>query len=268
MVSEDGSRSPDIHGTPARSVLDEFAELAAMSEKTPVRLGRAASRKRKASKSPESAPQPKAPAKGKGRAAPSRQRRATTPDGLHGLLAAAAHVEGSPMAPTTASASKRRRTVNGQDLPKPALSPERKPAVVNTGDALGLSTAVEEPTGGSEDDSASAAIPLALAAIGVDPVGAGMQAPKAGPSSVAGSVASHISSVSRAVEGQQPVPLTKPPHPYHEMIRHAIESAPGQKLQLAQIYKSIAERFPFFKMLDEQKTAGWQNSIRHNLSLK
>jgi hypothetical protein len=52
------------------------------------------------------------------------------------------------------------------------------------------------------------------------------------------------------------------------MIRHAIEHAPDRKLQLAQIYSSIADRFPFFKTLDDKKTAGWQNSIRHNLSLK
>lgn len=277
-IDDEGSHSPDgIHGTPARSVLDEFAELAAMSEKTPVRLARSQSRKRKASKSPEPsvAAAPQRAAKGKGRAATSRSRRATTPDGLHGLLAAAAHVEGSPMA----SASKRRRTVNGQDQPKSAISPIRKSRALSAADdALGLSTMPEEPNApGSDDESASNTIPLALAAIGVDPVSAGIPVTRAGPSSVAGSVASHISSVSRAVEPAAAststapaaaVSLTKPPHPYHEMIRYAIESAPGQKLQLAQIYKSIADRFPFFKMLDEQKTAGWQNSIRHNLSLK
>jgi hypothetical protein len=60
----------------------------------------------------------------------------------------------------------------------------------------------------------------------------------------------------------------KPPYPYHEMIRHAIENSQEGKLQLSQIYSSIAERFPFFASLDSQKTAGWQNSIRHNLSLK
>ena len=60
----------------------------------------------------------------------------------------------------------------------------------------------------------------------------------------------------------------KPPYPYHEMIRYAIENAPDQRLQLSQIYSTIADRFPFFKTLDEKKTAGWQNSIRHNLSLK
>lgn len=69
-------------------------------------------------------------------------------------------------------------------------------------------------------------------------------------------------------EGLYPGIDCKPPHPYHEMIRHAIEAAPDRRLQLSQIYTSIAQRFPFFGALDEKKTAGWQNSIRHNLSLK
>jgi hypothetical protein len=69
-------------------------------------------------------------------------------------------------------------------------------------------------------------------------------------------------------DGDHPGVDCKPPYPYHELIRHAIESAPDRRLQLSQIYSSIADRFPFFKTLDEKKTAGWQNSIRHNLSLK
>ena len=69
-------------------------------------------------------------------------------------------------------------------------------------------------------------------------------------------------------EGDAPGIDCKPPYPYHEMIRHAIQEAPDCRLQLSQIYSNIADRFPFFKTLDEKKTAGWQNSIRHNLSLK
>jgi hypothetical protein len=69
-------------------------------------------------------------------------------------------------------------------------------------------------------------------------------------------------------EGDNPGVDCKPPYPYHELIRHAIENAQDRRLQLSQIYSSIADRFPFFKTLDDKKTAGWQNSIRHNLSLK
>ena len=43
----------------------------------------------------------------------------------------------------------------------------------------------------------------------------------------------------------------------------AIQSAPSQRLTLSSIYRYVAENFPFYK----KSRSGWQNSIRHNLSL-
>lgn len=55
----------------------------------------------------------------------------------------------------------------------------------------------------------------------------------------------------------------KPGHSYAMLIGMAILRAPARKLTLAQIYKWISDTYSFYSPQD----AGWQNSIRHNLSL-
>lgn len=56
---------------------------------------------------------------------------------------------------------------------------------------------------------------------------------------------------------------SKPPHSYATLIGMAILRAPLRRLTLAQIYKWISDNYSFYKLSE----AGWQNSIRHNLSL-
>ncbi|CEJ54752.1 Putative YALI0C01463p [Penicillium brasilianum] len=56
---------------------------------------------------------------------------------------------------------------------------------------------------------------------------------------------------------------TKPPYSYATLIGMSILRAPNRRLTLAQIYKWISDTFSYYKNSD----AGWQNSIRHNLSL-
>lgn len=55
---------------------------------------------------------------------------------------------------------------------------------------------------------------------------------------------------------------------YADLITKAIQGAPEQRLTLAQIYEWMVKNVPFFKDKgDSNSSAGWKNSIRHNLSL-
>ncbi|VVC45982.1 Fork head domain conserved site 2,Fork head domain,Winged helix-turn-helix DNA-binding domain [Cinara cedri] len=55
---------------------------------------------------------------------------------------------------------------------------------------------------------------------------------------------------------------------YADLITQAISSVPEQRLTLSQIYEWMVQNVPYFKDKgDSNSSAGWKNSIRHNLSL-
>uniref|UniRef100_A0A182WCN0 FHA domain-containing protein n=1 Tax=Anopheles minimus TaxID=112268 RepID=A0A182WCN0_9DIPT len=57
----------------------------------------------------------------------------------------------------------------------------------------------------------------------------------------------------------------RPPYSYSQLIVQAICASPEKQLPLCKIYSYIMEKYPYYRKF---AIKSWQNSIRHNLSMK